>query len=121
MAHTSVTDIKFTTKLVVSRRGERVICRQRLVDLLHDNIHLQAQVICAPAGYGKTTLLVDFANDLDIPICLYQLDHSDQDAKLLLEGILASIRFHFPNFGSAMQSQLDVAEDVVGEGVDRQR
>jgi len=111
----AIANAEFVTKLLVPRRREDVIRRQRLIDLLHDHIHLRVQVVSAPAGYGKTCLLVDFANDLDIPVCWYSLDASDQDPRLLLEGTLASIRFRFPNFGELTQSRLLAAEDVARE------
>jgi len=106
----------FATKLLVPRRRGNFICRQRLIDLLHSNIHLPVQIVYAPAGYGKTTLLIDFANDLDIPVCWYSLDTSDQDPRLLLEGIMASIHSHFPNFGQLTESRLLAAKNVVREG-----
>ncbi len=106
---------EFVTKVLVPRRRKDVIRRQRLIDLLHDYIHLRVQVVSAPAGYGKTTLLVDFGNDIEAPVCWYSLDVSDQDPKLFLEGILSSIRFRFPNFGQLTHSRLLVAEDVARE------
>jgi len=111
----AVANVEFATKFLVPRRADDVICRQRLIDLLHDHVHLRVQVVSAPAGYGKTTLLVNFASDLDTTVCWYSLDTSDQDPRLLLEGILASVRFHFPNFGQLTQSRLLAAEDVVRE------
>jgi len=111
----AVANVEFVTKVLVPRRREDVIRRQRLIDLLHDRIHLRLEVVSAPAGYGKTTLLVDFANDLEIPVCWYSLDTSDQDPRLLLEGILASIRFHFSDFGQLTQSRLLTVEDVARE------
>ncbi|RLC62094.1 MAG: hypothetical protein DRI01_07430, partial [Chloroflexi bacterium] len=117
MASTSVVDAEFTTKLLVPRRRKDIIRRQRLSDLLHNNIHLRLQVLSAPAGYGKTTLLVDFVNDLDIPVCWYSLDTADQDPRFFLEGILASIRFCFNDFGQLTQSRLFMAEDVAREAV----
>ena len=115
MSDMGIANVEFATKLLVPQRGDDVIRRQSLLDLLHNHIHLRVQVVSAPAGYGKTTLLVDFANDLEIPVCWYSLDSSDQDPRLLLEGILTSIRFHFPNFGLLTQSRLVVAEDVATE------
>lgn len=111
-----VTNRTFATKLLVPRRRGNVICRQRLIDLLHSNIHLPVQIVYAPAGYGKTTLLIDFANDLDIPVCWYSLDTVDQDPRLLLEGIMASIHSHFPNFGQLTESRLLAVKNVVREG-----
>jgi len=117
MAIVGVVDAEFTTKLLVPRRRKDIIRRQRLIDLLHNNIHLRLQVASAPAGYGKTTLLVDFANDLDVPVCWYSLDTSDQDPRFFLEGILASIRFRFHDFGQLTQSRLLTAKDAAREAV----
>ncbi len=117
MVDTGIAYTEFKTKFVVPQNRDNVIRRQRLIDLLHDHIHLRVQVVSAPAGYGKTTLLVDFANDLDIPVCWYSLNTSDQDPRVLLEGILASVRFLFPNFGQATQSHLRTAEDVTRQGL----
>ena len=108
----AVANVEFITKVLIPRRREDVMRRQRLIDLLHEHVPLRLEVISAPAGYGKTTLLVDFANDVEIPVCWYSLDVSDQDPKLLLEGILASIRFHFAGFGQLTQSRLLMAEDI---------
>src|SRR5579859_8245911 len=49
-------------------------------------------LLCAPAGYSKTTLLVDFAQHTDIPCCWYFLDRTDTDKIMFLELLLASIR-----------------------------
>ena len=117
MAIAGVVDAEFTTKLLVPRKRKDIVRRQRLIDLLHNNIHLRLQVASAPAGYGKTTLLVDFANDLDVPVCWYSLDTSDQDPRFFLEGILASIRFRFHDFGQLTQSRLLMAEDLAREAV----
>ncbi len=108
-----ITSVEFATKVLVPRRPNNVFPRQRLIHLLYDSIPLRLQVISAPAGYGKTTLLADFATDPDITVCWYSLDSSDKDPRLLLEGILASIRFHFPNFGQLTESRLLAVKDVV--------
>jgi ATP/maltotriose-dependent transcriptional regulator MalT/two-component SAPR family response regulator len=113
----SIANVEFATKLLIPRRSEHVIRRQRLIDLLHSNVHLRAQVISAPAGYGKTTLLADFAGDIETPVCWYSLDVLDRDPRILLEGVLASIRSHFPLFGQLTQSHLFAAEDIEKEAL----
>src|SRR2546421_5063924 len=59
-------------------------------------------LLCAPAGYGKTTLLADFARSTNIPCCWYFLDQNDTDRYTFLSGLLASIRHRFPGFGAAL-------------------
>ena len=110
-----VTRVESSTKLLVPRRQDDIIPRQRLTDLLHGRIHLRAQVVSAPAGYGKTTLLVDFTDDVGAPACWYSLDEFDQDPRLLLEGIIASIRSVFPGSGQTLESRLTCTQDVVAE------
>ena len=72
-----------------------IIHRQRLTDLLQLNIDSSVQVISAPAGYGKTILLADFASDLNIPVCWYTLDEYDRDPEIFFHGLSKSIRYQF--------------------------
>src|SRR5579885_1519703 len=66
-------------------------------------------LLCAPAGYGKTTLLADTVKSLSIACCWYFLDRSDGDQGTFLRVLLASIRQRFPDFGS----QLDALQATV--------
>lgn len=59
-------------------------------------------LLCAPAGYGKTTLLADFAHHTSIPCCWYFLDRSDTDRFTFLNNLLASVRSRFPGFGAGL-------------------
>ena len=60
----------------------------------------------APAGYGKTTLLADFARQATLPCCWYILDRSDSDTITFLECLIASIRQRFPHFGVSLNNLL---------------
>jgi ATP/maltotriose-dependent transcriptional regulator MalT/two-component SAPR family response regulator len=60
----------------------------------------------APAGYGKTTLLADFAQRTTLPCCWYVLDQADTDRITFLTVLLMSIRQCFPNFGRALDPLL---------------
>jgi ATP/maltotriose-dependent transcriptional regulator MalT/DNA-binding SARP family transcriptional activator len=102
----------FNPKLLVPRRGNKIIRRERLIDILHDNVQTRIQVLSAPTGYGKTTLLTNFAQDLGAPICWYTIDATDEDPRVLLEGILASICSRFPNFGHQTNSRLLSTTDL---------
>ena len=63
-------------------------------------------LLCAPAGYGKTTLFTDFVYHTHQSCCWYFLDHTDTDLVLFLQTLIASIRQRFPNFGSHAEKQL---------------
>jgi ATP/maltotriose-dependent transcriptional regulator MalT/DNA-binding SARP family transcriptional activator len=71
-------------------------------------------LLCAPAGYGKTTLLADFARHTSIPCCWYFLDRTDTDKITFLENLLASIRHCFPQFSAALDPLL---ASMIPEGI----
>lgn len=71
-------------------------------------------LVCAPAGYGKTLLIADFARRTDIPCCWHFLDSADTDRITFLKTLLLSIRHHFPQFGKTLDSLLtDTAQEIV--------
>jgi ATP/maltotriose-dependent transcriptional regulator MalT len=74
--------------------------------------HYKLFLLCAPAGYGKTTLLADFAQSTGIPYCWYFLDQNDGDCYTLLSNLLASIRHRFPGFGAALDPLLVLASET---------
>jgi ATP/maltotriose-dependent transcriptional regulator MalT/two-component SAPR family response regulator len=102
---------EFVTKCIIPKRGEHVIARRRLIDLLLRHVDKRVQALSAPAGYGKTTLLIDFASELEVPVCWYSLDPADRDSNVLIEGIVNSIRGNFPGFGQATLERLALTGD----------
>jgi ATP/maltotriose-dependent transcriptional regulator MalT len=66
-------------------------------------------LVQAPAGYGKTTLLADFARSATIPCCWYVLDRTDTDIVLFLETLLTSLRKRFPSCGPVFDPLLQAA------------
>src|SRR5437763_128982 len=80
--------------------------------------HYKLFLLCAPAGYGKTTLLADFAQSTSIPCCWYFLDQKDTDRYTFLSGLLASIRYCFPGFGAKLDSLLALASETAASGYD---
>jgi ATP/maltotriose-dependent transcriptional regulator MalT/DNA-binding SARP family transcriptional activator len=91
------------TKIIIPRRVAGVIQRPRLIDYLHENLGRKLMLVTAPAGYGKTTLLVDFANDVNLPVCWYTLDEGDRDPTTFLTYLSAAFRRLYPNFGERTQ------------------
>jgi ATP/maltotriose-dependent transcriptional regulator MalT/DNA-binding SARP family transcriptional activator len=85
---------EFVTKVLVPRRRPDIIRRQRLLDILYGNLDHRLTVVHAPAGYGKTTLLIDFVHDLPMPVCWLSLDEEDRDQETFLRYLLLSLRHH---------------------------
>jgi ATP/maltotriose-dependent transcriptional regulator MalT len=96
-----------STKLVIPKRPPGIVRRARLIDYLHENLARKLLLITAPAGYGKTTLLIDFANDTELPVCWYTLDDHDRDPTAFVAHLVASIRQKFPDFGAHTQPMVE--------------
>jgi LuxR family maltose regulon positive regulatory protein len=85
------------------QRRLRVLKRLRLLDLIHQNVHRKLTFICAPAGYGKTTLLIDFSEDTNFTTCWYQIDSSDIGLPQFFRHLLVSVREKYPGFGVELE------------------
>ncbi|MCS7222748.1 MAG: tetratricopeptide repeat protein [Anaerolineae bacterium] len=94
------------TKVLLPRLRSDLLRRPRLVNFIHAHIERKLILISASAGYGKTALLVDYAHDTDLPVCWYSLDSSDNDPRLFLEYLIASIRQRFHDFGQRTLTML---------------
>jgi LuxR family maltose regulon positive regulatory protein len=99
------------TKVRVPRRQPDLLPRQRLVDFLHEHLDRRLILVSAPAGYGKTSLLADFAHDSELPVCWYTLDAFDRDLHVFLEYLVAAISSRFPAFGARSRAFLRQVAD----------
>src|SRR3970282_431356 len=90
--------VPYPAKLTLPARGPAIIHRQRLIDLLSEHVSRRVTIVTAPAGYGKTTLLLDFARSWDTPVCWYALDERDRDLRTFLTYWLGSGRAEVPSF-----------------------
>jgi len=97
------------SKITPPRRRGDVLSRQRLLDFFTEHLDRKLILVCAPAGYGKTTLLADVAHQIRLPICWYSLDASDADPRIFLEYLIASIRRQFAGFGERTLGYLRAA------------
>ena len=101
------------TKVIRPRRARDLLSRPRLLGLLDDLLEYRLALIAAPAGYGKTSLLVDFAVQAPYPVCWLSLDPLDSDPLRFISYLVAAIHEGFPAFGGPSQSlisNLDGAE-----------
>ena len=56
-----------TTKLYTPHLRPDLVLRSPLIERLKAGLHCPLTLISAPAGYGKTTLLAELANNIDLP------------------------------------------------------
>jgi len=102
-----VETLRAITKILLPSQRTRLLHRLRLVNFLHEHIERKLVLVSASAGYGKTSLLIDFAHETALPVCWYTLDASDADPKIFLQSLIASLRHTFPAFGSRTATLLE--------------
>jgi LuxR family maltose regulon positive regulatory protein len=99
-------EVPYPSKVRLPVRRPTIIRRQRLIDQLSNALSQRITLISAPAGYGKTTLLLDFAQASGAPVCWYALDERDRDLDTFLRYIVASGQAACPGFGSELLAAL---------------
>ena len=87
------------TKLYYPRRAAGAVSRPRLLahiqrpSLSEGSYHRKLTLICAPAGFGKTTLLADWIASLpDKRIAWVSLDRSDNDPALFWSYLIGALQ-----------------------------
>ena len=80
------------------------LSRQRLLDQLQEAVTCRVTLLVAEAGYGKTTLLADFAEHSGLRTLWYRLDANDADKVTWINHLVASCREHVADFGAATLS-----------------
>ncbi|HEY5386977.1 MAG TPA: hypothetical protein VIL79_03655 [Thermoleophilia bacterium] len=63
-------------------------------------------MICAPAGYGKTTVAAAAIERLGLHSIWYKLDVLDRDPVVFLASLTEALREPFPDFGDAIRERL---------------
>jgi LuxR family maltose regulon positive regulatory protein len=72
-------EVLLATKLHVPRPQPGFVPRPRLVQALGDGLARGRVLVCAPAGFGKTALLADWAGGGGRPVAWLGLDSGDSD------------------------------------------
>lgn len=79
------------SKVRIPPRPPRVVLRTRLTDALERAVpDYKLVLISAPAGYGKTTLLAQWAHSSRFPVAWLSLGEEDNDAERFLRYLLAA-------------------------------
>ncbi len=79
------------TKIFTPPLREDYVPRTRLIDRLNNAEPTQSIFVKSPAGYGKTTLIVEWLAQLEIPHAWYAVDRRDNDLSQFLTYIVYAL------------------------------
>lgn len=96
------------TKLQIPSVRPRRVMRPELVARLNQGLQKKFILVAAPAGYGKTTLIVDWLMQLpaDCAYAWLALDEGDNDPRRFLTYLVAAMQQIQAGFGEAVQPLL---------------
>src|SRR5215211_5244463 len=104
-------------KLLVPELRPEAIPRARLLKALTESASCPLTVVCAPAGYGKTTAVVQWLEYAGIEHAWLSLDAHDNDPSWFAARLLAALDRALPGrFGAAqraLQGGSSVGDTVV--------
>ena len=93
------------TKFFIPRTRPLQVPRQRLIDKLHQGLNRRVTLISAPAGFGKTTALVQWLQQCEQTAVWLSLDEADNDPFTCFK-YLAAVVNKLPNVGYQLRIQL---------------
>ena len=92
-------DVLLATKLYVPAPGPGLVPRPRLLARLEEGLARGLVLVCAPAGYGKTVLLADWAGRGGCPAAWLSLDGGDDDPARFWRHAVAALDRARPGLG----------------------
>jgi ATP/maltotriose-dependent transcriptional regulator MalT len=84
-------DVLLATKLHLPRPRPGFVPRPRLATRLDEGLDHELVLVCAPAGYGKTVALADWARRSGRPVAWLSLDAGDNDPVRFWRYVVAAV------------------------------
>jgi ATP/maltotriose-dependent transcriptional regulator MalT len=98
------------TRAQAPATGPELVSRPRLLALLESGAGRRLTLLSAPAGFGKTTLLAEWASTADGPVAWLSLDERDGDPAVFLADVAEALAAH----GRPAALVLDDHERIAG-------
>ncbi len=94
------------TKFYIPPSRPELIPRPHLTKRLNEGQARKLTLICAPAGFGKTTLLSEWVRGSELPTAWLSLDEGDDDPARFLVYFVTALQTIAPNIGENILSVL---------------
>lgn len=94
------------TKLYPPRNRNDLISRARLIERLNEGLSGNITLLCAPAGFGKTTLLTQWLQTIERQTAWLSLDANDNELRTFVQSLTAALQTIVPDAFQAAASLL---------------
>lgn len=110
-------DPVLATKLVPPVGRQHVVMRPRLIARLDEGLAAALTLVAAPAGFGKTTLVAEWARRGDTPVAWLSLDSGDNDPARFARYLVAALETVQPGLEAELVSALDAGGQTTLDAV----
>ncbi len=105
------------TKTSVPPARQNRVERPRLIEQINAGMKRAFTLILAPAGFGKTTLIAEWARTADMPVAWLSLERSERTSERFLSYFIHALQQISPQVGQTAQAMLTsgqaMAEDAI--------
>src|SRR5512144_2574475 len=98
------------TKLHIPPPRAEVIPRPRLIERLEAGLHRKLPLISAPAGFGKTTLISEWAAGCGRPVAWLSLDEGDSNPARFLTYLIAALQTVAKHIGNGVMEAIQISQ-----------
>ena len=105
------------TKLFIPRQRSAIIHRNRLTSALENGLDSKLTLVCAPAGFGKTTLLVDWISRGNRPAAWVSLDQTESDPICFIQYVTGALKRIQKNIGERTISMIHAVKGISAEAI----
>ncbi len=104
-----------STKLYRPPIRSNYVSRPRLIEELNAGLRRKLTLVSAPAGFGKTTLLSDWANQNTLAAAWVSIDEGDNDLACFLTYLISSLQMIEQDLGEVSLAMLQGSQPLSSE------
>lgn len=110
-------DVLLATKFFAPPFNENLLARPTLMKKLRGGARGKITLVCAPAGFGKTTLLSEWQKDRALPICWLSLDENDNIPRRFWRYVIAALDTHIEGLANVLLPTLSANQPPPMENI----
>jgi LuxR family maltose regulon positive regulatory protein len=112
-----VRDDALATKFKIPQIRRDLLPRPRLIGRLDRALHREVTLVCTPAGFGKTTLLAEWAASARYRVAWLSLDHEDDDPMRFWRYVILALQRVSEPIGESIPALVDLPPGLSSRGL----
>jgi LuxR family transcriptional regulator, maltose regulon positive regulatory protein len=105
------------TKLYIPPPRPKIVRRPRLIEKLNEGLQGKLNLISAPAGFGKTSLVSEWLSGCKQQIAWLSLDEGDSDSTRFLTYLITALQTISPEMGKGTLAALESPQPAPSESI----